>query len=71
MANASFGSHFDKVEDRNAGCLTAGSGCGRDRNQGLERARNRLPFSDRRIDIIKKVGGIGRVEVGSFGRVHC
>ena len=65
------GLHFavDHVEDRHARRFAAGAGGRGDGDERLERAGNRFPASDRRIDVIEKVGRIRRIQIGGLGRV--
>ncbi len=71
VGDARLGVHLDVIEDRDAGRLAAGAGCGRDGDQRLAAGQALACLADRRIDIGQEVGGIGGIQVGGLGGIDA
>ena len=71
VGNPGLGVHLDKVKDRHAGRFAAGPRGGRHGDQRFQAPRDRLPFTNRRVDIGEKIGRISGIKIGRLGRIHA
>lgn len=68
--NARFALVLKQIEDRDTGHLGAGAAGRRARDMRLQRTRNGLALTDRRVHVGKKIVGVRSVKIRRFGRVH-